>query len=276
MRSLERAHPLVSFLYLVAVMGMTVFTRSPVLAVQSAVGASLLLMLSGSGRLALMIPLFAAASALTNPIFSHNGVTVLFFVNDLPVTAEAVVYGAVFGAVLAAACAWGVCAVRFVTSDKYIWLFGRILPSAGLVLSCALRFLPLLTRRARSFAAVQGAATLKQQLHTFSACVGYSAELAMSSADSMNARGYGSAQRTSYSVYSFGRRECIALAAVILLSVAAVVMTVLGGGEFFYYPALSELKTRPADIALYISFGALTLLPTAVILREKMKILNIE
>lgn len=38
------------------------------------------------------LPLFLLV-AVTNPLFSHNGVTPLFFMNGNPVTLEAVVYG---------------------------------------------------------------------------------------------------------------------------------------------------------------------------------------
>lgn len=93
--------------------------------------------------------------------------------------------------------------MRFVTSDKYIWLFGRIFPAAGLVLSCAIRFLPMFIRTSREFAAVQNVQSIRGRLRAFSASVGYSAERAMDSALSMKARGYGTSPRTSFSIYRF-------------------------------------------------------------------------
>ncbi|MBE6900910.1 MAG: energy-coupling factor transporter transmembrane protein EcfT, partial [Ruminococcaceae bacterium] len=124
MRTLERAHPLCCFLYILAVLAVTIFTRHPLLLGCSAAGAALLLVLSGKWRTVLWMPLVVLVCAVTNPIFSHNGDTVLFFVSHLPVTLESVAYGAVFGLMLAASVGWSVAAVRFITSDKYIWLFG--------------------------------------------------------------------------------------------------------------------------------------------------------
>ena len=44
------------------------------------------------GRIGFYVPLFLLV-AVTNPLFSHNGVTPLFFLNGNPVTLEALLYG---------------------------------------------------------------------------------------------------------------------------------------------------------------------------------------
>ena len=49
----------------------------------------------------------AALAAITNPVFAHNGATPLFFVGDIAFTLEALLYGAAFGAMLAASVMWG-------------------------------------------------------------------------------------------------------------------------------------------------------------------------
>ncbi len=271
MRSLERTHPLCCFVYLVVVLGITIFTRDPIALVESAVGAALLLILSGKARIVIWLPVVTVVSAVTNPVFVHRGDTVLFFAGDLPVTAEAVLYGAVFGLMVSAAAGWSVNAVKYITTDKYIWLFGRILPVSGLVLSCGLRLVPLFIRRTRDFSASQGAVGVRDTLKAFSASVGYSAEEAMNSADSMRARGYGTARRTSYSLYRLGGREAVQLAAVILCGAASVAAVISGGGAFEFYPALSGVELSVADMLLYIAFGAVCIMPSCVILHENIK-----
>ena len=201
MRTLEKMHPAVCFLYLLAVLGFTAFAREPVTVLISLGGSVLLAALSGGLKGAGWFGAVAVTGALANFLFVHNGETALFFVGDRAFTLEALCYGAFVGGMLAAVCLWGACAVRFVTSDKYIWLLGRIFPAAGLVLSCAIRFLPMFIRTSREFAAVQNAQTLRGRLRAFSASVGYSAERAMDSALSMKARGYGTSPRTSFSIY---------------------------------------------------------------------------
>lgn len=276
MRALARMHPAVCFLYLLAVIGVTAFAGDPVTVLISLTGAALLAVLSGGAGAGAYVGI-AAAAALANFLFVHNGETVLFFVGNTAFTLESLAYGGLIGAVLAAVCLWGSCAVRFVTSDKYIWLFGRILPAAGLVLSCAVRFIPMFVRRTREFIAVQensapSRGTISGYLRAFSASVGYSAEQAMDSALSMRARGYGTSRRSSYSLYRFTPWTAAALALVVLLGGTCAALAAVGAGEFYFYPALSQLRFRPADTALYCGFGALCLLPSAVILRENIRL----
>ncbi len=269
MRMLEKAHPLTCFLYLLGVMGVTIFTRHPLLIALSLMGAAVLLIMSGKGRTVLWSIPMIVICAVTNPLFSHNGDTALFFIGDAAYTLEAMIYGGIFGGMLAAVCGWSIASVRFVTSDKYIWLFGRVLPVSGLVLSCSMRMIPLFVRRVGSFAAADGSDTLGGSLSAFSASLGYSAEQAMTSADSMKARGYGSAKRTSYSLYRFGRRELAQLISVMLTAGAAVILLIMGGGGFDCYPRISELSADLSDIVLYAAFGVLCLLPSAVVIWEQ-------
>ena len=261
MRTLERAHPVCCFAYILCELCMTFLTRNPLLLAISLVGAAALLSACGKPRSIAAMLLLVLVCAISNPLFSHNGSTVLFFISHLPITAESVAYGAAFGVMLAAAVGWSISSVRFITSDKYIWLFGRALPLCGLVLSCALRLVPLFIRRARDFAASQRAVSLRDSLKAFSAAVGYSAEEAMMSADSMRARGYGTARRTSYSLYRMGAREYTALFAVLFFGGSSLVLTAAGFGRYDFYPVLSALPCGAADVALYIMFAVFSALP---------------
>ncbi len=271
MRTLERIHPLCSFVYIVAVMGVTIFTRNPFLLLEAAVGGMCLLAASDKMRGVLLNLVIIPLSAVINPLFSHNGVTVLFFIGDTAITVEAIVYGAVFGLMLSAALMWSVCSTVYLTSDKYIWLLGRILPSAGLTLSCSLRFVPLFIRRGREFALSQGASSVVEYLRAYSAAIGYSAEEAMSAADSMRSRGYGSAKRTSYSLYRFGAVDTLAVLLTLVLSIFTVALLLIGAGEFSFYPSMSVLRCTSADIALYVVFGLLCLLPSFVAFVENVR-----
>lgn len=263
-------HPAVGFLYLLGVLGITAFAGNPVVVLESLAGAVLLAALSGRLRGIGWTAAIAAAAALVNFLFVHNGATALFFAGDMAFTLEALIYGAFTGTMLAAVCMWGNNAVRYVTSDKYIWLFGRILPAAGLVLSCAIRFIPLFVRRTREFIAVQRCTTVRGYLRAFSASVGYSAEQAMDSALSMRARGYGTARRTSFSLYRFTVGTAAALGVAALLSGGCIALMISGAGAFWFYPAASEIPARIPDILLYCASGTLFLLPSAVAVHERI------
>lgn len=271
MRKLERMHPAVCFIYLLAVLGMTAFAGDPVMILESLGGAVLLAALSGKLRGAGWYFVIALTAALANFIFVHNGETALFFVGDAAFTLEALSYGAFVGVMLAAVCLWGACAVRYVTSDKYIWLFGQILPAAGLVLSCAIRFIPLFIQRTREFFAVQRAGNISGYLKAFSASVGYSAEQAMDSALSMRARGYGTSRRTSFSIYRFTGSTAIYLCSVLFIGGACADLMISGAGRFWFYPAISDIPHGAADIALHCGFAVFCTLPSVVIIADMIR-----
>lgn len=271
MRTLEKLHPIPCFLYFLSVIGITIFSRNPVILAESLLGAALTAALSGRLRGVSWLIATAALAAIINPVFSHNGATPLFFAGDIAFTLEALLYGAAFGVMLAASVLWGAAAVRFMTSDKYIWLLGRIFPSAGLVLSCAIRFVPLFISRTSEFAGARRANSLGERLAAFSAALSYSAEEAMSAADSMRSRGYGTGRRGFYSDYRFTCRDLAVLIAVVFCGISCFALTAAGAGEFYFYPALSPLSFCYIDIALYAVFGTLCVLPAALILREEIK-----
>ena len=271
MRTLEKLHPLPCFLFFLSVIGITVFSRNPVILAESLLGASVSAALSGRIRGGGWLLLTAVLAAVSNPLFSHNGATPVFFIGDAAFTLEALLYGAAFGIMLAASVLWGAVSVRFMTSDKYIWLLGRIFPSAGLVLSCAIRFVPLFIRRAEEFARSRRASSVRDYLEAFSAAVSYSAEESMSAADSMRSRGYGTGKRSFYSDYRLNRRDLCITVSVLVCGVSCAVLSAAGAGKFFFYPALSPLKFSPGDIALYALFGILCALPSVIIFREELK-----
>ena len=94
MKAFEWYHPIILFVYFIAMILITMFTQHPVLLGISFVCAvSFCGMLTGLKKLlkslAYSIPVLLVI-AVTNPLFSHNGETVLFFLNDNPVTLEAI------------------------------------------------------------------------------------------------------------------------------------------------------------------------------------------
>lgn len=270
MRYLERAHPAVCFLYMLAVLSVTVFSRSPVVIAISLCTALVTAIICERTKGILLLFICALAAALINPLFSHAGSTALIFIGDAAYTLEAFVYGAVFGLMLVAAFLWGMSGTRFLTSDKYIWLFGRALPSAGLVLSCAMRFVPLFVRRTREFVSLRSQEGIRGFLKGFMSALSYSAEEAMLSANSMSSRGYKSAKRTFYSLYRFTKRDLAALILIAISGGGALVLSIIGAGDFFFYPTLSQIPHSGADIALYCNFCLLCLLPAVSFLFEEI------
>ena len=130
MNEFKNLHPLVGFLYFAAVISFSMFLRNPFCIIVSAVGAFLYLAKSQGGEKAVKALLFAAlvifGAALVNPIFSHDGATVITYLpGGSPLTAEAFFYGLCSGLLLACVTGWFLGFNSVMTSDKITYLFGK-------------------------------------------------------------------------------------------------------------------------------------------------------
>lgn len=285
MRFFERYHPAALLAYFAAVLLIAMFSGSPVTVLLALAGglcfsATMTTAKEKWSDLSFYLPLVLLVT-ITNPLFSHNGVTPLFFLNGRAVTLEAIAYGAGLGATLWAVLQWCRCWSRIMTSEKLLYLFGRAIPKLSLVLSMALRYVPLLRRQAKKlersqqvlglYASDSYLDRLRSKLAVYSGLVGWSLENAVEISRSMKARGYGLKGRTAYANYHFTRHDAALL--VFTLCTAGVYLTVgaRGYGGFLYYPALSGIDTRPLALAGDIAFAALAFAPFLIEGRQTLQ-----
>lgn len=284
MRAFADYNPIALFFYFAAAAGITMFCRDPVIALLSLAGSVLLFLLrakKSEAKTHLFSIFLFAASALINPLVSHNGVTVLFVLNDNPVTLEALIYGAVTGTMLVSALYWFRTFSDIMTSDRLLYLFGALSPKAALILSMALRYIPLFARRTREVRQARKGMgldrggsipeRLRSGLAVFSIMLTWTLEDGIVTADSMSARGYDVGRRTHFSVYRFRRGDALLLAASLLLSATVISGEALGTLDFVFYPALGAITPSPAALAVYVCFGALAFMPSILDITEKTR-----
>lgn len=123
---LSAFHPLTALVYFAAVLAVTMFCFSPAVGICSAVGAFLFCAVTQSCRqtasdLAFYIFLTAVLT-VTNPLFSHKGVTPLFFVNGKAYTKEALFYGLTAGLSLTAVIMWCKALGKVLTREKLLYI----------------------------------------------------------------------------------------------------------------------------------------------------------
>ena len=224
MRFFGNLHPAVSMAYFVLVLGLTLACMHPVTVVLSFLGASWFSIRLRGWRayghtMRFVGPMFLLI-ALANPLFNHRGVTMLFTINHLWYTLEAVCYGLVSGCSLCAVIMWFTCYQEVMTSDKFLYLFGKPFPGTSLLITMTLRFIPQLQQNRReirqSQAMLQEEGTrllqkLGSALRNLSVLLTMSMEAAVETADSMKSRGYGLPGRTAFSLYRFSRRDRLLL-----------------------------------------------------------------
>ena len=98
MRSFDDYNPIPVFIYFLSVTLVTMFCMNPVLLALSLLGALSMCIMRNAlkgWRFHLFILAAFFLTAIINPVFHHNGVTVLFVMNDNPVTLEALLYGVI-------------------------------------------------------------------------------------------------------------------------------------------------------------------------------------
>ena len=285
MRFFERYHPAALLAYFAAVLLIAMFAGSPLTAALALTGglcfaATMTTAKEKLADLTFYLPLVLLVT-VTNPLFSHNGVTPLFFLNGRAVTLEAILYGAGLGVTLWAVLLWCRCWSRIMTSEKLLYLFGRVIPKLSLVLSMALRYVPLLRRQAKKLERAQQVLglyasesyfdRLRSKLAVYSGLVGWSLENAVEVSRSMKARGYGLKGRTAYANYHFTRRDAALLAFSLCAAGLYLTAGVLGYGSFTYYPALSGIDTRPLALAGEAAFAALAFAPFLIEGRQTLQ-----
>lgn len=211
--------------------------------------------------------------ALGYSLTHHFGVTVLshdFIGNNM--TAESLIYGLVIAARLAAVVMWCESLFSVVSSDKIVYLFGRLSPRLTFFLSVFLRFIPRLGREAgRIDLAQQGIgrgscqgkwhSRLVNRLRIFSMLLTWTIDALSLEADSMKSRGSLLRGRTAFSIYRFDNRDRLLVVVLFSEIIITVMGWILGAANLFYSPVIIWRAYDAADAMTAVGYAALCLLP---------------
>lgn len=276
MDAFSQCHPLTNFVFFLGAIGFTVVFQHPMyLAASCVCGGVYLIVLSGRRGWAAvggLIPVFCVLSAL-NPLFNTYGGHILFTVFGRPYTLEALYYGMAIAGIFVAMMLWFGCYSAVLTSDKFVCLFGSLIPALSLLLVMVLRMIPNLLRKARQISGarksigkgVGEADTLRQKLaagmSSLSALTDWALEGSIITADSMRSRGYGTGKRTNFQIYSMTSRDYVLLGLILGLEIAVIA---LGGTDASFTP---RLKIGRAGWGLAV-YGIFLLLPTLLHIKE--------
>ena len=282
MRRFAEHNPVAVAVYYLAAAGVCMFTMDPVVLLISLIGALVSLAVTGlmrQWRMHLYSLALFAVMALVNPLISHNGVTVLFVMNHNPVTLEALLYGVAAGGMIVTVMTWFRAFTAVMTSDKLLYIFGALSPKLALMLSMALRYVPLFGQQVRKVQMSQQALGLYKEdnlidrirggMRVFSVMVTWTLENGIITADSMTARGYGVGKRSRFTIFRWTREDVLRLIATLLLTACAV--WGMSGRTVTYYPAVAFTPVTARVLAGYIAYGCLTWLPAIITGKEAVK-----
>ena len=272
-------HPAVNAAWFAVVLAVTVTTFHPLLLLTALVCALLWgSRLGAVWRPRTLLVLFVTA-AVCNPLFTHAGVTVLaYFPNGNPLTLESILFGLGAGLMLLAAAALLRCACQVLTADKWMCLLGRPFPVLSLLLSMSLRFFPRFgvrlaqARMAQRQVGLEGTGILdraRQGVRLLSILVSWSLEEALTTADSMESRGYGLPGRSAYTNYTLERRDRQALALMAALGGYLLLMVLRGSLSWRYYPTLRWATPNLWSLTAWGAWAGLCALPLILAWKEE-------
>ena len=148
---LKRMHPYAAVVYFASVTVITMFAGEPILMLTSFLFAFALNFLSAGAmktlKTLLVLMPFAVLVALINPLISHFGRTVLFFVFGQAYTLESLLYGANLAITLMAVVLHFAALGSIVDVEKILFLIGRIAPSIALLISVTVKNITSVGRR---------------------------------------------------------------------------------------------------------------------------------
>ena len=283
MSEFKTYHPIVNFTYFVFVIGFSCFLMHPIcLGISLISGFTYSVMLKGKTNLIYMFPMLILM-ALINPAFNHEGITVIAYLpSGNPLTLESMLYGLCSAVMIVSVICHFSCYNEIMTSDKFIYLFGKIIPGMSLIFSMTLRFVPKFTSQLKVITNAQkcmgrdisSGSIIKRAkcgLNILSIITTWSLENAIDTADSMKSRGYGIQGRTAFSIFTFDKRDKKAFTCILLLGIYTLMGNILGSTHFVYFPSIKITEISVFDISVFISHLLLYTYPIIIEIREARK-----
>ena len=276
----SKCHPAVNFLFFVGVIGMSVVIQHPAYLIAGAItGGVYYFLLNGKKGIrptVALLPMFIILT-IVNPLFNTLGETPLFFLWGRPYTLEALLYGGALASMFVVVMLWFGCYNRVLTSDKFTSLFGNLIPSISLLLVMVFRMVPNLIRKAHQITGARSAigkgpgSSAKEKLlggmAVLGTLTGWALEGSIVTGDSMRARGYGTAKRTSFMRYTMTAADWALLAVMTLLLGITIAAVAIGQASAVFVPTLTISPTS-WGMAAYTSY---LLIPIVLHGKEKIQ-----
>ena len=269
----ERCHPAVNLIYFAAVVAAMITFQHPVFLAVSFLCAVAFSIKRGGWKTLMfnlcLLPLIAAF-ALYYSSYTHFGMTVLqqnFVGNNM--TLESLVYGIVLGVCVAGVCIWFSCVYSVFTTDKVVYLFGKVSPRLSLFLAILLRMVPRIKKEVKRInMAQQGIgkgvnqgsffARLHNGIRIFSMLITWTIDSLTIASESMRSRGSCLRGRKAFSIYRFDNRDRIFVIGLFLCLTLTMMAVLLGQTDMVYDPKIIWTDVSPI---LGIGYAVLCLMP---------------
>ncbi|MEE1196579.1 MAG: energy-coupling factor transporter transmembrane component T [Lachnospiraceae bacterium] len=269
-------HPMLNFIYFVGAVFCMIFFDQPVFLLVSYTAAFIYsIKLNGKHGLLFNLSLIPAGIlyVILYADYNHYGVTSLG-VNSIgnKITLEAICGGLSLSMRAMAVIMLMSCMFAVVSSDKVVYLFGRLSPKLSLFLSVLLRSVPRckekyrrihLSRRGIGKGTGHGNVLQRCQnaLSVLSIVITWTLEDFVESGISMKSRGYSLKGRTAFSIYRFDNRDRLATTGFAACLCILYVASAAGETQMFYNPEIMWKQVTPLSCFFYLIYMVFLLIP---------------
>lgn len=272
----EKCHPAVNFIYFSAVIAGTILFNHPIFLLISFVCGFLYSIKRNGWKAfvfnAILIPLIAAF-ALYYSNFNHFGVTVLrqnMIGNNM--TVESLVYGFALGVTAAGVLMWFSCIYSVFTTDKVVYLFGKVSPRLSLFLAILLRMVPRIKKEAKKINTAQrgigrGAnqgnvfQRLRNSIRILSILITWTIDSLTLASESMRSRGSSLRGRKAFSIYRFDNRDRAYVIGLFVCLTLTMMAVMLKQTDILYDPRIIMTPITAMSYLFYTGYALLCLMP---------------
>ena len=205
--------------------------------------------------------------------YHHFGVTVLrqnFIGNTM--TLESLVYGFVLGVTAATVIIWMSCVFSVFSTDKVVYLFGKISPRLSLLLAIFLRMVPRCKQEAgRIHKAQRGIGRgidqgsilqrIRNGLRIFSMLITWLIDSLTIASESMGSRGSSLRGRTAFSIYRFDNRDRAYVIALFTCLSVMLMAVMLRQTDMVYDPRMIWTSITSMSWLFYAGYLIFCLMP---------------
>ncbi|WP_294348936.1 energy-coupling factor transporter transmembrane component T [uncultured Clostridium sp.] len=279
MDEFSKLHPIVNFIYFVAIIGFTMFFMHPIFLGISLISAIIYVAylqgLNGIKNNLLMSIYIIVMVVLVNMLVSSNGETILFYIANKSISLESIYYSIASSVMFITVFMWFSCYNKIMTSDKFIYLFGKRFPSLSLIISMVFRLIPNFKIQTKKIKDAQKAMgrnfdegtvleKIKNGIKLISILITWALENSIETVDSMKARGYGLDGRSNFSIYKFKKRDKIYLS-ILLLLLGIIISGVFYGESYInYFPSFIMRDRNLYSYVIYTTYGILGIFPIII------------
>ncbi|MEG0894835.1 MAG: energy-coupling factor transporter transmembrane component T [Oscillospiraceae bacterium] len=272
----EKYHPFINLLFFVSVIVFSILFNHPIFLIISYL-CSFIYSVKLNGKKGFIFNVACILFIVIYPFiyssYCHFGITVLttnFIENNI--TLESLIYGLVISIIVVSVIMWFSCINTVFSSDKIIYLFGKVSHNLSLYLAIILRTMPQIKDEFKKTANARKCIgkgikqknilkCIKNFANIISIVITWTIENFIEKANSMNNRGYKLKDKTTFSIYRFDNRDRSFIILMFFLLTIISVGIALEQTTILYNPQIIFVLPTSASYIFYIAYVTFSLLP---------------